>query len=67
MVGAKLELDAITLLNAKVDVMSLRLECLKVNYVSSNASSPSCEICGFVDHLTVNFQVESPFAQDASD
>ena len=27
----------------------------------------SCEICDPVDHMTVNFYVESPFVQDPSD
>jgi len=53
-VAGKLELHAITLLYAKVDAMSQRLEHLNVNSISSKASSPSNEICGFVDHLTVN-------------
>ena len=49
-----LEPDGVTLLFAKVDAMSQRLEHLNVNSISSKASSPSNEICGFVDHLTVN-------------
>ena len=66
-VGGKLELDTIITQNAKVDAMSQRLECLNVNSVSSNAPSLSCEICGSVDHLTVNCQIGTLFAQYASD
>jgi len=44
-----------------------RLERLNVNSISSSTHSPLCEICGSVDHLTVNCQMGSPFAQDISE
>jgi len=66
-VRGKLELDAISMLSAKVDARAQRLEQLNVNSISSSTPSPSCEIGGFIDHLTVNCQVRNPFAQDASD
>jgi len=47
--------------------MSERLEGLNINSTSSSTLSLSCEICGCVDHLTVNCQVGSLFAQDPSD
>ena len=53
-VGGKLELDAIFILSAKVDAMSQKLEHLNVSSPSSSTLSPSCELCGSVDHLTVN-------------
>jgi len=53
-VGDKLELDAISILSSKVDGMSQKLEHLNVNSVSSNTHSPSCDICGSVDHLIVH-------------
>ena len=65
-VRGKLKVNAVTLLSAKVDAMTQRLGHLNVNVVGSNAPSPSCEICGSVDHLTTNCQVRRPFAQDNS-
>ena len=53
-VGGKQELDALTLLPAKVDAMTQRLDHLNVNSASSSAPPPSCEICGSADHLTMN-------------
>ena len=55
------------MLSSKVDAMSQKLECLNVNSVCLNTSSPSCDICVSVDHLTVHCQVGSPFAQDVND
>ena len=52
-VGGKLEVDALTLLSTKVDAMTQRLDRMNVNAVNSNAL-PLCEICGSVDHLTLN-------------
>jgi len=66
-VGRKLEVDTLTLLSAKVDAMTQRLERLNVNAVNSSAPPLSCEICGSIDHLTENCQVGSPFAQNTSD
>jgi len=66
-VGGKLEVTALTLLNAKVDAMNPRLERLNVNAVNSSAPPPSCEICGSIGHLTENCQDRSPFAQNTSD
>jgi len=56
-VRVKLKLDALTLLSAKVDAMTQRLDRLNVNSASSDAPPSSCEICGYVDHLIVNCQV----------
>jgi len=45
--------------------MTLRLDQLNVNVV--NLGAPSlCEICGSIHHLTINYQVGCPFAQDTS-
>jgi len=66
-VRGKLEVVALTLLNAKVDAMTQRLERLNVNAVNSCAPPPSCEICGSIDHLIGICQVRSPFAQNTSD
>jgi len=65
-VGGKLEVDALTLLSGKVDAMTQRMDRMNVNVVNSSAPPP-CEICGSVDHLTLNCQVGSPFAQDANE
>jgi len=67
MVGGKLELDVIPMLSAKVDAMSYTLERVNINSMSSSTPSLSCEIYGSVDHLIVNCQVGSPFAQDGGD
>jgi len=63
----ELKLDAISVLSSTVDARSQKLEHLNVNSVSSSTPSPSCDICGSIDHLTVHYQVGSPFAQDVSD
>jgi len=63
----KLELDAISMFSAKVDAMSQMLQRLNVNSIHLSTPSLSCGSCGCVDDLTVNCQVWSPFAQDASD
>jgi len=47
--------------------MTQRLQRLNVNAVKSSVPSPSCEICGSVDHLTENCQVGSLFTQNTSD
>jgi len=38
---------------------------MNVNAVNFSAPPP-CEICGFVDQLTLNCQIGSPFAQDTN-
>ena len=45
--------------------MTQRLDRMNVNAINSSAP-PLCEICGSVDHLTLNCQVGSPFAQDTN-
>jgi len=65
-VGGKLEIDAITLLSAKVDTMTKRLDQMNVNAVSSSAASP-CEICGSIEHMSLNCQFGSPFSQDPNE
>jgi len=47
--------------------MTQRLERLNVNTINSSTPSPSCEICGSIDHLIENYQVRRPFAQNTSD
>ena len=59
--GGKLEVDAFTLLSAKVDAMTKRLDQMNVNAVNSSAPSP-CEICGSIEHISLNCQVGSPFS-----
>ena len=60
-VGGKLKIDALTLLSAKTDAMTQRLDRMNVNTVNSSVSFP-CEICGSIEHVTLNCQVGSPFA-----
>jgi len=64
-VGGKFEVDALTLLSAKVNAMTQRLDRMNVNAVNSSASSPY-EIYGSIKHMTLNCQVGSPFSQDSS-
>jgi len=60
-VGGKLEVDALTLLFVKINAMTHRWDRTNVNAVNSS-SPPPCEICGSIDHLTLNCQVRSPFS-----
>jgi len=46
--------------------MIQRLDGMNVNAVNSSAPPP-CEICGSIDHLTLNCQVGSPFPQDTNE
>ena len=62
-VGGKLEVDAITLLSAKVDAMTKRLDQLNVNTLNSGTPS-RCEIYGSIEDIPLNCQVGSPFSQD---
>ena len=61
-VGGKLEVDAFTLLSAKVDAMTKRLDQLNVNAANSSAPSP-CEICVSIEHISLHCPVGSPFSQ----
>jgi len=65
-VGGKLEVDALTLLSAKVDAMTQWLDRMNVNVVNSSAPPP-CEIYGSLHHLTLNCQVGSPCAKDTNE
>ena len=60
-VGGKLQVDALTLLSAKIDAMSQRLDRINVNAVKSSVSPP-CEIWGSIEHVTLNCQVRSSFS-----
>jgi len=61
-VGGKLEVDAVTLLSAKVDAMTKRLEQMNVNVVNSSAPYP-CEIYGLIENISLHCQVRNPFSQ----
>jgi len=65
-VGAKLKVEVLTLLSAKVDAITQRLDRMNVNVVNSN-TPPPYEICGSIEHLTLNCQVGSPFTQETSE
>jgi len=45
--------------------MTQRLDRANVNVVNSSVPFP-CEICGSIEHVTLNRQVGSPFSQDPS-
>jgi len=57
-VGGKRAVDAITLLSAKVDRMTQRLDQMNVNAVNSSAPS-LCEICGSIEHTAYNSELSS--------
>ena len=57
-VRGKLEVVALTLLSAKVNAMTQRLDCINVNAVNSSAHPP-CEIYDSIEHVTLNCQVRS--------
>ena len=59
-VGGKLDVNAITLVSAKIDAMTQRLDQMNVNVVNSSDPSPS-EICDSIEHITLNCQVGSRF------
>jgi len=61
-VGRKYDIDALTLLTAKMDTMTQKLDRLNVNVVNSCTPSPSYDRCGCLDHVTKNCHVENPFA-----
>jgi len=65
-VGGKHEINALTLLSAKVDAMTHRLDQMNVNGVNSSVRS-LCETCGSIEHITLNCQVGSPFSQDPNE
>jgi len=54
------------LLPAKVDAVTQRLHRMDVNAVNSSASL-HCEIYSSIEHLALNCQVGSPFAQDTTE
>jgi len=66
LVGGKLEINTLTLLSAKVDAMSHRLDQMNVSAVNSSAPS-ACETYGSIEHITLNYQVRSPFSQDSNE
>jgi len=49
----KVEIDVLTLISTKVDVITQRLDRMNVNAVNSNAPSPY-EIYGFVELVTLD-------------
>jgi len=61
-VGGKFNIDALTLLTAKMDAMTQRLDRLNVNVVNSCVPSPTFDRCGSYDHVTANCQFRNPFA-----
>jgi len=65
-VRGKYEVDAFTLLSTKVDAMNQRLDQMNVSAVNSSTPSP-CEICGSIEHISLNCQVGSPFSQDPNE
>jgi len=46
--------------------LTQRLDRMNVNTVNSGAP-PTCEICGYIEHVTLNCQVRSPFSLDSTE
>jgi len=46
--------------------MTKRLDQMNINAVNSSAPS-LCEICGSIEHISLNCQVRSPFSQDPNE
>jgi len=65
-VGGKYEIDALTLLTAKMDAMTQKLDKLNVYVVNSCAPSPLCDRCRSLEHVSENCQVGNPFAPPMS-
>ena len=65
-VGGKYKIDGGTLLTAKMDAMTQKLDKLNVNAVSSCAPSSLCDKCGSLEHVSENCQVGNPFAPPMS-
>jgi len=63
----KFDVDSLTLLTAKMDAMTQRLECLNFNVVNAYAPSLPCDCCRSFDHVTLSCQVGSLFAKSFSD
>ena len=61
-VEGKYEIDSLTLLTAKMDAMTQKLDKLNVYAVNSCAPSPLCDRCGLLEHVSENCQVGNPFA-----
>jgi len=61
-VGGKYDIDSLTLLTAKMDAMTQKLDKLNVNAVNSCTPSPLCDRCGSLEHVSENYQVGNPFA-----
>ena len=61
-VGGKYDIDALTLLTAKMDAMTQKLDKLNVHVVNSCAPSPLCDKCGSLEHVLENCRVGNPFA-----
>jgi len=61
-VGGKYDIDALTLLTAKMDAMTQKLDKLNVHAVNSCSPSPLCDKCGSLDHVSENCQVGNPFS-----
>ena len=58
----KFDVDALTLLTARMDAMIQNLDRLNVSAVNLCAPSPSYDRCGSIDYVTKNCQVGDPFA-----
>jgi len=63
---SKFDVDALTLLTKKMDVMTQKLGRLNVSAVNSCAPSPTCDRCGFHGHVIENCQNRNPFVTSPS-
>jgi len=61
-IAGKLEVDALTLLSAKVDAVTQSLDRMNVNAVNSSAPFP-CKICGSMELVTLNCKFRVLFSK----
>ena len=54
--GGSMEVDNLTMINAKLDALSKRMNQMSVNVVSTSDLSSSCELCQG-NHLTIECQM----------
>ena len=64
--GGRFEVDAITALSAKLDVMAKKIENLSINAVSASNTESPCELCGVSGHGPLECQKGIPLSNDKS-
>ena len=66
-VGGKFDVDTLTLLTAKMDLMTQRLDHLNVNAVDACPLSLTCDRYGSFNHVTMHCQIGNLFVSSSSE